>query len=128
MGEHEQKTISVDSIWFRGQRVLRTAVQVLVAAASLLAVVVAVAPDVVQAIADVLPASWVAWLVGAIAFLASVSAALSRVMAIPAVNALLTRVGLGSVPRAAAQRQATAERIGAASPPQITDGSDQVPE
>lgn len=126
MGDHEQKRISVDTIWFHGQRVLRTAVQVLIAAASLLAVVVAVAPDVVRAVADVLPASWVAWLVAAIAFLASLSAALSRVMAIPAVNALLTRVGLGSVPRAAAQRQAAAEQVGSASPPQITDGSDQV--
>jgi hypothetical protein len=38
----------------------------------------------------------------------------------------LTHIGLGSVPKSAAQRQAAAQQVGEVSPEQITDGSDQV--
>ena len=86
-------------IWFKSKRVLRTATQVLVAGIVFLGGLVAIAPQVLEAVQDVLPGPVVAWLVGAIAFLAGISAALSRVMAIPAVNAWLITIGLGSVPR-----------------------------
>lgn len=86
-------------IWFKSKRVLRTATQVLVAGIVFLGGLVTIAPQVLEAVQDVLPGPVVAWLVGAIAFLAGISAALSRVMAIPAVNAWLVTIGLGSVPR-----------------------------
>ena len=86
-------------IWFKSKRVLRTAAQVLIAGIVFLGGLVTVAPQVLEAVQDVLPGPVVAWLVGAIAFLAGISAALSRVMAIPVVNAWLVTIGLGSVPR-----------------------------
>lgn len=88
-------------VWFPVQRVIRTAVQVILAAASVLAVTVIVAPQILDAIADVLPGPAVAWITGAIAALAAVSAALSRVMAVPAVDAFLRRFGAGSAPKGA---------------------------
>lgn len=94
-GAHEKTT---DPIWFPWQRVIRTAAQVLVAAATVLAAIAFVAPQVLDAVSDVLPGPWVAWLTGAIAFVAALSAALARVMALPVVNTWLTSLGAGSVP------------------------------
>ena len=88
-------------IWHKWQRGLRTAVQVLVTGAGFLAVAVVVAPQILDALADVLPGPVVAWLAGVIAAAATLSAALSRVMAIPWVDAQLKRIGLGSAPRSA---------------------------
>lgn len=95
MGAHEKTT---DPIWFPWQRVIRTAGQVLVAVATLTAAVAVIAPQVLNAVADVLPGPWVAWLTGAIAFVAAIAAALARVMALPVVNTWLTAIGAGSVP------------------------------
>ena len=89
-------------IWFKARRALRTAVQVVVTLAGILAGFVVVAPQVLEAVADVLPASWVAWAAGVIAAAAAISAALARVMAIPTVDRWLTRIGLGSAPARAA--------------------------
>ena len=91
----------MNGIWFKAQRAIRTAVQVVVTAAGSLATVVVVAPQVIEALAEVLPGPVVVWLTGAVATLAAISAALARVMAIPAVDAWLTRLGLGSAPRGA---------------------------
>ena len=91
----------MNGIWFKAQRAIRTAVQVVVTAAGILATVVVVAPQVIDAIAEVLPGPVVAWLTAAVAALAGISAALARVMAIPQVDAWLTRIGLGSTPRGA---------------------------
>ncbi|GAA0960130.1 hypothetical protein [Frigoribacterium faeni] len=96
-------TIRVQEIWFKTQRALRTGAQVLVSGALLLAGVSAVAPAVLEAVQDVLPGPAVVWLTGSIATLAAVSTALARVMAIPAVNQWLTKVGLGSVPRSSVE-------------------------
>jgi len=105
MGAHE-RTVTVQPIWYTRQRWIRTAVQTalafLVALGSSVAVLQAVAPQVLDALADVLPASWLAWLAGAFAFVIAIASALSKLMAIPIVNTWLTRVGAGSVPRAAA--------------------------
>jgi hypothetical protein len=95
MGAHEQTT---DPIWFPWQRVIRTAGQVLVAVATVFGAVAVIAPQVLAAVADVLPGSWVVWLTGAIAFVAAIAAALARVMALPVVNTWLTALGAGSVP------------------------------
>jgi len=98
-------------IWFKAQRVLRTAVQVIVGIAGAIAVFVLVAPQVLDAVADVLPASWVAAAAAFIAGAAAISAALSRVMAVPAVDAWLKRIGLGSAPRNAPTSSWTGSRI-----------------
>ncbi|PZE31762.1 hypothetical protein [Curtobacterium sp. MCLR17_042] len=109
-GEHEAvEKIDVQTIWFQSKRVLRTVVQVVIGAATVLTVVVVVAPQVLDAIADVVPGPVLAWLTGAVATLAAVSAALTKIMAIPKVNELLTRIGLGSVPKAVAVETAAAK-------------------
>lgn len=87
-------------IWFKTKRALRTAVQVAVTLAGILAAAVVVAPQILTALADVLPGPVVAWATGAIAAAAAVSAALARLMAIPAVDAWLKKIGLGSSPKA----------------------------
>lgn len=111
MADHEltEPQIDVQEIWYQGKRVLRTVVQVVIGAAAVLSVVVVVAPQVLDAIADVVPGPILAWLTGAVASLALVSAAITKVMAIPKINELLTLIGLGSVPKAVAQEQAAAK-------------------
>lgn len=91
----------MNKIWFPNQRWIRTAIQVVLAAVTLLGIIVAVAPKILDAIADVLPDDAVVWIAGAIAALAAVSAAISRVMAIPAVDEWLRKFGAGSAPAGA---------------------------
>jgi hypothetical protein len=121
MADHEltEPKIDVQEIWYQGKRVLRTVVQVVIGAAAVLSVVVVVAPQVLDAIADVVPGPVLAWLTGAVATLALVSAAITKVMAIPKINELLTLIGLGSVPKAVAQEQAAAKSQ-QLQPPQFT--------
>lgn len=88
----------MNKIWFPAQRAIRTAVQVIVSASAILATTVLVAPQILAAVQDVVPGSVVAWIAGAIAALAGVSAAVSRVMAIPAVDEWLKKFGAGSAP------------------------------
>jgi hypothetical protein len=109
MGDHEKQQIDVQTIWYQGKRVLRTVVQVVLAAAGVLTVVVAIAPEIITAIADVVPGPVLVWMTGAVASLAAVSAALTKIMAIPKVNELLTLIGLGSVPKAVAKETAAAK-------------------
>lgn len=95
----------MNKIWFPLQRAIRTAVQVLIAAAAILATTAVVAPQILTAIQDVLPGPFVAWLTGAIAVLAAISAAVARVMAIPAVDEWLRKFGAGSAPSGAVVAQ-----------------------
>lgn len=95
----------MNKIWFPLQRAIRTAVQVIIAAAAILATTVVVAPQILAAIQDVLPGPFVAWLTGAIAVLAGISAAVARVMAIPAVDEWLRHFGAGSAPSGAVVAQ-----------------------
>jgi len=88
----------MNKIWFPAQRAIRTAVQVIVSASAILAGVVLVAPQILAAVQDVVPGPVVAWIAGAIAALAGISAAISRVMAIPAVDEWLKNFGAGSAP------------------------------
>lgn len=80
---------------------LRTAVQVFIALPATLLVVAAILTVVAQdAFAQYLPEGWVAWLVGAAAVCATLAGLLARVMAIPAVDRALKRLGLSSSPSA----------------------------
>lgn len=123
MADHAAKKIAVQDIWYRGQRVLRTVVQVGIPAFITFA---GVLPLIIDALGLPVESGLYLWLVGAAAVVTAVAAALSRVMAIPAVNEWLTKIGFGSVPKSVAQREAVAESVGEASPAQITDGSDQI--
>lgn len=96
MGDHEKPV--VQDIWYTSQRVIRTAVQVLLAGVTVIATIAVLAPQVLDAVKDVLPGPVVVWLGTAIAFIAALAAALARVMAIPMVNRWLTAIGAGSVP------------------------------
>ncbi|VXC30173.1 conserved hypothetical protein [Microbacterium sp. 8M] len=91
----------MNRIWFPNQRWIRTAVQVVLAGIALLGIFVTVAPQVLAAVADVLPGPAVAWLTALIATLAAISAAISRVMAIPIVDQWLRKFGAGSAPAGA---------------------------
>jgi uncharacterized membrane protein len=78
----------------------RTAAQTIVSVVLVLGVV---APLVAAILHDelggYLPEAWLAWVVAAGAVLAAVSAALARIMAIPAVDAWLRNLGLSSTPK-----------------------------
>ena len=91
-------TTNVQDIWFKTQRVLRTIVAVGIPAFISLALVL---PQIIEALGLPLTSDLYAWLVGVAAAVTAIAGAITRVMAIPTVNAWLVRVGLGSVPRAA---------------------------
>ena len=93
-------TPTVPDIWFKTQRVLRTIVQALVV---LVPVVNGVAAAVVahlgsQTDVTVHPVVFV-WLNAISAVPALVMGLVARIMAVPGGNAVLARVGLGSVPK-----------------------------
>ena len=96
---------AVPDIWYKAQRVLRTAVAVIVSVATTFAAFVvtanAIAPSLLPELGKILPASWVAWLAAALASLTGVASFITWLMAQPWMNALLTKVGLGSVPKRA---------------------------
>lgn len=77
--------------------VVQNVIAVVLTAGVVLPVVVAILGEELAAI---LPPHWQAWLVGAAASVAAIAAALTRIMAIPAVDAALRRFGLSSTPRA----------------------------
>jgi len=95
-------TTRIQPIWFPNQRVIRTVLQstasTLVTLAGLAGFLVLFTPQLLEAIREILPPSWYAWGVLAIGVLGTISGVLAKVMAIPAVNAFLTRFGVGSVP------------------------------
>lgn len=90
---------AVSEIWYKGQRALRTLVQVGIPAFLGFAVVL---PQIISALGLPVDGPLYAWLIGAAGVVTAVAVGLSRVMAIPAVNAWLTTVGLGSVPKSKA--------------------------
>jgi hypothetical protein len=84
-------------IWFKSQRVIRTILAALV-------VFVPVANASLPLLAESfnssdVPAEVYLWVNGVIAAALAVLGVLTRVMAIPAVNAFLTKFGAGSVPK-----------------------------
>lgn len=81
--------IEAPPIWFRGQRVLRTAFTTILTAL----------PIVPQIIA-IIQGQWDAEFLTVIGVQAvAINTALTAIIAIPAVNNLLTYIGLGSVPK-----------------------------
>ena len=75
---------------------LRTGLQTALAA---LSVLVLAAPMISDFVAEFWPDSPViAWIAGGTAFAGALSALITRLMAIPAVNELLTKIGLGAEP------------------------------
>lgn len=84
----------------------------------MVAPVVAVIID--EELTDYLPPDWIAWIAAAGALLAAVAAALTRIMAIPAVDRALARIGLSSAPPSSpfpVARWATGDRV------ELTDGA-----
>lgn len=94
-----RRALTPEQIWYPIQRVLRTVVQALTATLTIWAGFQLVAPQILAELAKILPGSWIAWLAAAIAGISAVAGVLARIMAIPAVNRWLTKIGLGSVPR-----------------------------
>lgn len=82
---------SVAKIWYAGQRVLRTMITTALT-------VLPIIPQVVL----IVQGQWSAeWLVPIAAQAVAINAALTAFIALPAVNAWLVKIGLGSVPRKA---------------------------
>lgn len=120
MADHElkqTKQFDVQEIWYRGQRVLRTALTTALTTLPLI-------PQIVQIVQGQWPAATGLTVVGVQAL--AINSALTAIIALPTVNRWLTAIGFGSMPRKAAKRAAVAKQIGESSPEQITDGSDQV--
>lgn len=91
----------MNKIWFPAQRAIRTAVQIIITLAGVLATIAFVAPQILEAVADVLPGPVVTWLLAFIATITAISMALSRVMAIPAVDDFFKKFGAGTAPAGA---------------------------
>lgn len=95
-------TDKTGTIWFPNKRVIRTILQsvagFIVALAGAFAVFQIVAPQVLEAVREVLPPTWYAWLVGFIAAVGVAAGVLAKIMAIPAVDRWLKHFGAGSVP------------------------------
>lgn len=85
-------------IWYKAQRVLRTLIQVVIPAFLGFAIVL---PMIIEALGLPVDSELRLWLVAVAAGVSAVAAAIARVMAIPAVNAWLVKIGLGSVPKSA---------------------------
>lgn len=84
--------IVVQDIWFKAQRVLRTAFTTTLTVLPLI-------PQVVGIVND----QWSAeWLIAVGAQAVVINSVLTRIIAIPKINAWLTLIGLGSVPKEAA--------------------------
>lgn len=96
-GKHEATGLETQDIWYATQRVLRTIVQVGIPAFITFA---AVLPTIIGALGLPVDGTVYLWLLSAAGVITAVAGALSRVMAIPAVNGWLTHIGLGSEPRA----------------------------
>lgn len=85
--------ITVPEIWYKRQRVLRTA----------FTTVLTVLPIVPQIVA-IVQGQWASeWLTPVAVQAVAINSALTGIIAIPAVNTFLTKIGLGSVPKSALQ-------------------------
>lgn len=89
---------SATTIWYKAQRVLRTLVAVVIPAFLGFAIVL---PQIIEALGLPVDSELRLWLIAVAAGVSAVAAAITRIMAIPAVNAWLVKIGLGSVPRSA---------------------------
>jgi hypothetical protein len=92
-------------IWYSAKRVIRTVLAVLVAIvlglAGSLSAFALIAPQILDELKVILPPSTYVWLAGVVVFIVVLSGVVTRIMAIPGVNAWLTKIGAGSVPASA---------------------------
>lgn len=95
------RTVTVPDIWYKAQRVLRTIVAAVLGAVAAWGAFQLFAPQILAELATILPGSWITWLASAIALISAIAGVITRIMAIPGVNALLIKIGLGSVPKKA---------------------------
>lgn len=96
--DHMAAVKSATEIWYKAQRVLRTLIQTVIPSFLGFAVVL---PMIIEAAGLPVDSELRLWLLAVAGGVTAVAAGLSRIMAIPAVNAWLIKVGLGSVPKAA---------------------------
>lgn len=98
MAAHEEETtLTVPKIWYQGQRVIRS---ILVALPTLLVTLNLSLPLFAQAFnAEGVPASAYLLVNSIVLGMLAVIGVLTKIIAIPAVNAWLTKLGAGSVPK-----------------------------
>lgn len=90
-------TTQTDYPW---KATLRTLVQVGIPAfVTLVGILPLIIQIILEELGEQMPDGLRLWLVGAAALLTAVATALARIMAIPTVNAFLTRWGLGAAPK-----------------------------
>lgn len=110
-------------IWYKGKRVLRTLVAVVIPAFLGFAVVL---PSIIEALGLPVDSELRLWLLAVAAGVSAVAAAITRLMAIPQVNAWLIKLGLGSVPKDAVEvhdfRTGTAGVVTIAEDPNLSRG------
>lgn len=93
---------SATTIWYKAQRVARTILATLISALSVWAGFSLIFPQLIEELAKVLPGPAIAWITAAVASISVVAGVITRIMAIPKVNAFLTKwLNLGSVPQSA---------------------------
>lgn len=98
-------TPDVPDIWYKTQRVLRTIVQVLVILVPTANLAAAAVVGYLGEQTGVPVPGWIfAALNGVVLATALLMGLVARIMAVPGVNALLVKVGLGSVPAGALER------------------------
>jgi hypothetical protein len=78
--------------------VLQSVAGVILGASAFVAGLAILAPQFLVAVADILPPEWLAWATGAVATIGALAGAFARIMAIPGVNAWLTKVKLSASP------------------------------
>lgn len=96
-----QDTLSTTQTEHPWKATLRTVIQVGIPAFLTLCLVI---PQIVDAVlegfGESLPPEFTAWMLGAAGVVTAAAGVLTRIMAIPAVNAWLTALGLGATPKA----------------------------
>lgn len=94
MGDHVAVVTGTPTqVAHSGKTVLRTLTQVVI---PLLVLLAALIPLVIEYLGPYLPETWVAWLAGAVGFLLALTALVTKVMALPALQPFLAKLGLGT--------------------------------
>lgn len=99
-GKHEATGLETQDIWYRTQRVLRTAFTTILT-------VLPLVPQIVQIIQGQWPTA--TGLTAVAVQAVAINSALTAIIALPPVNKWMTAVGLGSEPRKVARERAAAK-------------------
>ena len=76
--------------------ILQTVAGSILGSVVVVAAIATVAPQILDAVAAVLPPAWLAWATGAVGVIGALAGAFARVMAIPGVNEWLTKLKLAA--------------------------------